>query len=280
MNIKLKNNLKRILLLYIPLVIILIFILLPFYWVLITAFKYDKDIITRPISYFPPSITFNNFIEAWNNVGFSKYFLNSVIVSGSVMIADILLSILIAYPMTRFKFKGRKVMFIILLCTQFLPVAMMIIPLFLIFKSMHLIDSLASVIIAIIAFKFSFSSILMIGFMSKIPVTIEEAAMIDGCNRLQSLFKIIVPILQPGIIAVGSFAFINAWKEYLFTLMFINSPVKLTISVGLSNMLSEYSISYGLLAAGCIIAMIPPILVFAYIQKFLVQGIASGAVKG
>jgi len=280
MRIKMKDKIKKVFSLYVPLSLVLVFILSPFYWVIVTAFKNESDIITRPISYFPPSLTVNNFIVAWNNVGFSKYFVNSVIVAGIVMLADILLSLLIAYAITRFSFKGRKMVFVILLCTQFIPVAMMIIPLFLIFKSMYLIDSLASVIISLVAFKFSFSSILMIGFMSKIPVSMEEAAMIDGCNRIQTLFRIIVPILKPGIIAVGSFAFINAWKEYLLTLMFINTPEKLTISVGLSNMLSEYSITYGLLAAGCIIAMIPPIIIFAYLQKFLVQGISSGAVKG
>lgn len=280
MSSSIVDKMKRILYLYIPLTLLLVFILFPFYWVLITAFKTNSDIITRPISYFPPTFILQNFISAWKDVGFSKYFLSSMIVSGSVLIADIVISILIAYPMTRFKFKGKKSMFIGLLCVQFLPVSMMIIPLFLIFKSMNIIDTLASVIIATIAFKFSFSSIMMIGFMSKIPIEIEEASMIDGCNRIQSLCRIIVPILTPGIIAVGSFAFINAWKEYLFTLMFINTPSKLTISVGLSNMLSEYSISYGLLAAGCVIAIIPPVVVFSYIQKFLVQGIASGAVKG
>ncbi|MDQ8736201.1 carbohydrate ABC transporter permease [Paenibacillus sp. LHD-38] len=280
MNTKTKKIIHRFIFLYIPLIATITFIIFPIYWTLITAFKLESDIVSRPVSYFPRSFTFNNFIVAWNSVGFDKYFLNSVIVSGTVLVGVVILSILVAYPLTRFKFKGRKAFFIILLCTQFLPMAMMIIPLFMIFKSMYLIDSLASVIIATIAFKLPFISLLMVGFMSKIPVEIEEAAMIDGCNRLQGLFRIILPILLPGVVAASSFAFIYAWKEFLFTFMFVNSPSKLTITVGLSSMLSEYSISYGLLAAGCIIAMIPPILLFAYIQKFLVQGMASGAIKG
>ena len=279
-NARTKRMIVRTIVLYFPLTVILLYILFPIYWSLITAFKQDSDIISRPVSYFPPAFTFNNFIVAWNNVGFSNYFLNSMIVSASVLVGCVVFAILVAYPLTRFQFKGRKAIFIILLCTQFLPMAMMIIPLFMIFKSLHLIDSLASVIFATIAFKLPFVAILMVGFMSKIPVEIEEAAMMDGCNRMQSLFRIIVPILLPGIVAAGSFAFIYAWKEYLYTLMFINSPAKLTISVGLGAMMSEYSISYGLLAAGCIIAIVPPILLFSYIQRFLVQGMASGAIKG
>lgn len=271
--------LLRFVVFYVPLTLCMVFVLFPFYWCVLTALKEDKEILSKTVTYLPRQITMDNFIYAWNNVGFDKYFVNSLIVSLSVVAGILLCSVLVAYPMTRFRFKGKKLVMFSLLSFQFLPAAMMIIPLFIIFKHLHLINSLSSVILATLTFNVPFCSILMIGFMKNIPVQIEEAARIDGCNRVQALIKVICPILSPGIVAVGAFAFINAWKEYLYTLMFINSSSRMTISVGLSSMMSEYSISYGLLAAGCVIAMVPPILAFSYVQKFLVQGLASGSVK-
>lgn len=280
MSYRFKKKLSKIALVYLPLIPILLFILFPFYWCVITAFKPDNEIISRTVTYFPKEFTFANFIYAWNNVGFFRYFLNSLFVSVIVLLGCLLFSILVAYPLTRFQFKGKRVVMMILLCSQFLPMAMMVIPLFMIFKSMGLIDSLFSVILSSLAFRLPFISLMMLGYMQDVPLEIEESAMIDGCNRLQGIIRVVLPILQPGMIAVGAFAFIYAWKEYLFTLMFINTPAKMTLSVGLSSMMGEYSIAYGLLAAGCTIAMLVPILIFAYFQKFLVQGIASGAVKG
>lgn len=277
---KIKAGAKRVLLVYLPLVLFLGFVLFPFYWCINTAFKDNKDIISRTVSYFPPEPTVKNFVFAWENVGFDTYFVNSIIVSVSVLAIVLVIAVLTAYSVTRFRYRFRGAVLFGLLATQFLPASMMVIPLFMIFKSIGIINQLSSVILSTASFGMAFSTILMIGFMSRIPIELEEAAMIDGCNRLQCLVRIILPILLPGIVAVGSFTFINAWKEYLFTLMFINSPDKLTISVGLGSMLSEYSIEYGLLAAGCVIAMIPPIALFAFVQKYLIQGLASGAVKG
>ncbi|MEG0896503.1 MAG: carbohydrate ABC transporter permease [Ruthenibacterium sp.] len=280
MSYRFKKKLSKIFLVYLPLIPILSFILFPFYWCVITAFKPDSEIISRTVTYFPQDFTFEHFIYAWNNVGFFRYFLNSLFVSVLVLIGCLVLSVLVAYPLTRFQFKGKRAVSLILLCSQFLPMAMMVIPLFMTFKSMGLIDSLFSVVLASLAFRLPFISLMMLGYMQDVPIEIEESAMIDGCNRMQGIIRVVLPILRPGMIAVGAFAFIYAWKEYLFTTMFINTPAKMTLSVGLSSMMGEYSIAYGLLAAGCTIAMVVPILIFAYFQKFLVQGIASGAVKG
>ena len=280
MSRQLKRACKQMLLIHVPLTLVLIFMLFPFYWCVITAFKPDAEIISRAVTYFPHEFTFDNFIYAWNNVGFFRYFINSLFVSGLVLVGCLVFSTLVAYPLTRFNFAGKRAVMMILLCSQFLPMAMMVIPLFLIFKMLGMIDSLLSVVLATLSFRLPFISIMMVGYMKDVPIALEESAMIDGCNRMQAIIRVMIPVLYPGMIAVGAFAFINAWKEYLFTVMFINTPSKLTLSVGLSSMMGEYSISYGLLAAGCTISMLVPILIFAYFQKFLVQGIASGAVKG
>lgn len=277
---KLAKKLQKIPLIYLPLFACLLFELFPFYWCLITAFKGEKEILSKVVTYIPKSPTWENFIYAWQKAGFAGYFRNSIIVSLAVVVGVLICALLLSYAMTRYKFKGRKLCLYALLGAQFLPASMMIIPLFITYKNLHLIDSLWSVILSTVTFNIPYCSILMIGFMKSVPLEIEEAAVIDGCNRMQSLLRIVCPVLRPGLVAVGSFAFINAWKEYLYTLMFINSSSKLTVSVGLSSMMSEYSIAYGLLAAGCIIAIIPPIIAFSFVQKYLVEGLAAGAVKG
>ena len=263
-----------------PLALMLLFVLVPFFWVIITSLKLERNILQRPIKYLPDPATFGNYINAWNKVGFDRYFTNSFIISISVAVIVLIFSCLVAYPLTRFHFRGRKITLLLLLCTQFLPHSMLLVPLFMIFRTLHLINNPTALVISYITFSLPFNAIMMRGFMSTIPVSLEEAAMIDGCSRLGAIFRIIVPLLLPAVVACGSFAFIDAWKEFLFALMFINDPKKMTIPVGLSYMLGEYSISYGILAAGAVIAIIPPMLMFSYMQKYLIRGLSSGGVKG
>jgi multiple sugar transport system permease protein len=169
---------------------------------------------------------------------------------------------------------------VILLCTQFVPGAMMLIPLFQILNSLHLINSLAGLVLVDAVFQLPLSLVLMAGFIRNIPVELEEAAWIDGCSRWRGFFAVVLPLLRPGIVAVGSFAFISAWNNFLFALMFLNNQSLFTVPVGLSYLISTFNVDFGALAAGGIIAMLPVVLLFAYVQKFLVQGLSAGAVKG
>jgi multiple sugar transport system permease protein len=265
---------------YLLLMVVLVFVLVPFLWVIVTSLKPEREILQRPVKYIPDPATFENFINAWRNVGFDRYFLNSFLIAVSVAFLVLLFSSLVAYPLTRFHFRGKKLTLLLLLCTQFLPHSMLLIPLFMIFKTLRLINQPLSLVVSYVTFSLPFNAIMMRGFMASIPVSLEEAAMIDGCGRLGAIYRIILPLLLPGVVACGSFAFIDAWKEFLFAVMFINDPEKMTLPVGLSYMLGEYTINYGILAAGAIIAIIPPMLMFSYMQKFLIKGLSSGAVKG
>ncbi|MDR2542192.1 MAG: carbohydrate ABC transporter permease [Treponema sp.] len=278
-----KNPRKRfidIFIFYIPLVITLIFVLAPFFWVVTTAFKPESDIIQRPIKYLPNPATFDNFVSAWRNVGFDRFFTNSFSIAIIVAFIVVIFSTLVAYPLTRFNFRGKKLTVVLLLCTQFLPHSMLLVPLFMIFRNMGLINSHLALVITYTTFALPFNTILMRGFMSAIPVSMEEAAMIDGCGRLGAIYRVVLPMLLPAVVACASFAFIDAWKEFLFALMFIMDPAKMTIPVGLRTMIGEFSVSYGTLAAGAMIAIIPPMLMFSYMQKYLVKGLSSGGVKG
>jgi multiple sugar transport system permease protein len=271
---------RNIFVLYIPLIVVLIFILIPFSWVALTALKPEREIIQRPIKYLPDPATFGNFLNAWKKVGFDRYFSNSFFIALAVAFVVFIFSTLVAYPLTRFHFRGKKLTILLLLCTQFLPHSMLLVPLFMIFRGLHLINSPVALVITYVTFGLPFNAIMMRGFMSAIPISLEEAAMIDGCGRLGAIYRVILPLLLPAVVACGSFAFIDAWKEFLFAVMFINDPAKMTIPVGLSYMVGEYSVSYGILAAGAIIAILPPLLMFSYMQKYLIKGLSSGGVKG
>lgn len=263
-----------------PLTVAISFILFPFYWTLVTAFKREGDIVKTPVKYLPDPATFDNFVIAWNKVGFSVYFRNSLLVAVIASIIIMAASLLVGYSLSRYNFKGKSIFMLVLLCTQFIPGAMLLIPLFIIFKSMGLINNFLSLVLVYAAFQIPFNSIVMRGFISNIPIQLEEAAYVDGCGKLQAIMLVIMPVLLPGLVAVVAFAFIGSWNEFLFALMFFNKTRMFTIPVGLKFMMGQFDINYGALAAGSVIAIIPAIMLFAYIQKYLVSGMTAGSIKG
>ncbi len=274
------HRIDRIATMYVPLGLFMLFFLLPLYWTLATALKREGDILKRPIAYWPSPLTFDNFTFAWQNVGFSTYFKNSLFVAGFTVAFVLVISIFTGYALSRFKFRGKAGFMILLLCTQFVPSAMLLIPLFIMLKNMGLIGNYFSLILTYTTFQLPFNAILMSSFISNVPEQLEEAAMVDGCTRLQSVIYVVLPLLIPGIVATAAFTYIYAWNEFLFSLMFISKHTMFTIPVGLNSMMGEYNINYGALAAGSMIALLPAVILFMYVQKFLVQGITDGAVKG
>ncbi|WP_377272368.1 carbohydrate ABC transporter permease [Peterkaempfera sp. SMS 1(5)a] len=260
---------------YVPLGLYLLFTLVPFYWMLLFA--------VRPAgssSLLPWPITFDHFDKVWTGLGFSVFFENSLLVGGASLVTTTVIALAGGYALARFRFRGKQVFLLAMLCTQFIPGAMMLIPLFEIFRSLQLINSLWSLVIAETVFQLPLSLILISGFIRNIPTELEEAAWVDGCGRLQAFRIVVLPLLRPALVAVGSFAFVHSWNNFLFALMFLNSQDKYTVPVGLSYTLGEYSTDFGALAAGGVIAAVPVVIVFAFIQRWLVQGFSAGAVKG
>lgn len=270
----------RIVFLYLPLWIAILLILFPFYWAISVSFKTNADVMSKVVHYFPHPITGANYLLVWNSVGFSVFFKNSLLVALMTVAVVLVFSILVGYAISRFKFRGKTAFMLLLLCTQFIPGAMLLIPLFMIFKTLGMTGHLSSLVVTYTTFQLPFNAILMSGFISNIPEQLEEAAMVDGCSRLKVIFYIVFPLLIPGIIATSVFTFIGAWNDFLFALMFISNSTNFTIPVGLSYMIGEFDVNYGALAAGSVIALIPTVMLFALIQKYLVQGIMTGAVKG
>lgn len=262
------------------LLLILIFILFPIYWCLITSLKTSAEITSKDVTYWPAAVTFENYLNAWTKSGFGIYFKNSLFIAAFGVIFIAVISVLTGYALDRFRFRGKKVFMLILLCTQFIPGAMLVTPIFLIFKNINMLNSLFALVLVNTTFQFPFNSVLMRGFISGIDYTIEEAAQIDGCSRLQAIWYVLLPVLKPGIATISAYGFISCWNEFLFSFMFISRQAKLTLPVGLKSLVGEFTVNYGQLSAGAMIAVIPTLILFSYVQKNLVGGLSSGAVKG
>lgn len=206
---KLKRFLTTLCLFYIPMTVTLLFVLLPFLWDISTSLKHENDIISSTIRYLPHPITFDNFIKVWSVNNFSRFFVNSLFICTVSVIFITLLSIFNGYALSRFKFVGKNAFMLMMLGTQMLPVILFVIPLFLIFKSMGIMNTPFAIILFYIVSQVAFNSLLMQGFVSGIPKEIDEAAMVDGAGRFRVLFTIITPVILPGIVATALFAFIG-----------------------------------------------------------------------
>ena len=277
---KLKKRIIRILTVNIPLIILFLVIMFPIYWTVITSFKDESSMLQLPVKYWPSPFTFDNYKYIWDNMGFDHYFFNSVFVTGVSTIACTLISIFGGYAIARYKFKGKGASYLVLLISQMFPGVVLMIPLFVIFRNMGIVNSPYSLILTYTTVRIPFCMIMMSGFVAGVSPALEEAAQIDGCSILQSIFKIVVPTIATGIVAAGAFSFVSSWNEYVYAFMFLSDEKLFTLPIGLRQMQGEFTVAYGSLAAGCVMALIPVLLLFAYIQKYLVSGLSSGAVKG
>lgn len=255
-------------------------VVLPIYWMLITSLKTRVDINTLNIQYWPKHPTFENYINVLQRSNFFYYLKNSLVVSVITGIIVLFVAITGGYALSRYKYKGKNVTMLAFLVTQMIPMTLILVPMFLIFHSVNLGDTLTSLVILYVVINVPFCVITMQGFFANIPIEVEEAASIDGCNKFKVITKIVLPVMLPGIIAVFVFAFIGAWNDLLGGVMFINSELKKTLPVGLSSYVGQFAINWGEMCAGGMLALIPSAVLFATVQKYIVEGMTSGAVKG
>lgn len=262
------------------LAIFLLIIVVPIYWMFVTSLKTQAEIISLDVKYWPENLTFSNYTTLFTDGEFPLYLKNSIIVATSTAAIVTIITIMGGYALSRYQYKGKKLTILGFLVTQMIPGTMILIPTYIILSTLDLTDTLFGLIIYYVAGNIPFCVITMQGFFMNIPVVIEEAAKIDGCNRMQTLLKVVLPIMLPGIIAVFIFAFIGGWNDLLGGIMFTTSEARRTIPVGINMFVQKYSIKWGEMTAAAFLALIPSCLLFAVAQKYLVDGMTSGAVKG
>lgn len=280
MSPKTKERFVGIVLVRLPLLLFLVVIIFPFFWILSTSLKDPQEIMAPVLTYIPKAVTFRNYEKVWNSIGFNQFFFNSFCTSGVTVLNVMFMSLLGGYALARYKFAGKGFVMMLMLLTQMIPGIILVIPLFKVWLQLHLNNTLYSLILTYSTTQLPFCMVMMSGFFAGLPRELEEAAQIDGCTLLGALFRILIPTIAPGIVATGAFAFVNSWNDFVYALNFINNQKLFTLPVGLSMMKGEFTIDYGALCAGCIISLIPVLLLFAYVQKYLVKGLAAGAVKG
>ena len=275
-----KNKVIRFFVLYVPMFCFLIFIGIPLLWSLSVSFKVGQSVISGPFSILPRPFTLENYLYVWNENHINRFFVNSIITSAGSVLFIGMLALFNGYALSRFNFKGKRAFMVLLLMTQMVPIAFNMSAIFIMMVKIHLTDSLFGIILLHIASGLPYNSLMMKSFIGNIPKEVDEAAAIDGCTKRQIIQKVILPTVRPGFTTVIAYAFITCWNEYLLSYTLLTSAKKFPMSVGLKYLVGEYSTNYASLAAGCIIALIPPILLFAYVQKHLVSGMNAGAVKG
>lgn len=280
MNIKVKKGMSRLFLLWIPLLLFIAFISIPLLWALSVSLKNGSDVVNGIFTILPDPVTFGNYIYVWTKNNISVYFGNSMLISSVSIIVIVICAVLNGYALSRFQFRGKNVFIVLLLMTQMVPIMINLPAIYILVRTLHLADSRIAIILLNIAGSIPYNTLLMKGFIGGVPKEIDEAARIDGCNRAQVIYKIVLPVVVPGIVTVAAFAFISCWNEYLLSYSLLNTSSKFPISVGLKYLIGEYSVNYSALAAGSIIALLPPLLLFGYVQRYLISGMSVGAVKG
>ncbi len=262
------------------LALFLLGVLLPIYWMAVTSFKPHAEVINaQNITYFPQTFTVENYAQLFSMYDYGQMIKNSLIVSGSTGLVVTLLSILGGYALARYDFRGKGTMLLFFLVTQMIPGILVIIPLFILFTNAKIINTHFSLFLFYLVTNLPFCVITMRSFFERIPYTLEEAASVDGCTKWQTLFRIVLPVMFPGIVAVFVFAFIGAWNELIAGTIFINTPDMWTVPVGLKSLIGKYDVKWGVLMAGGILALLPTAVMFAVMQRFVVEGLTAGAVK-
>lgn len=260
--------------------ITLVFVSFPLLWMVFCSLKPSVELFKMP-----PVILPKNPTLVWYNAAFSdsiviRYFLNSLIIAASTMIIDSVLGTLGAYSLTRFDYKGRKAIIVGVLSAYCIPPIMLMNPLHRIISGLGLNSSRLGVIIGHVAVTFPFCIWILISFFKKIPKEIEEASMIDGASVLKVFYQILLPLCIPGVLSTGIMAFILSWNEYLLSSVLVSSDTMKTLTVGLANYISSTQIDWGTIMALGTATTIPIIILFTAIQKYFVEGLTAGAIKG
>ena len=254
-------------------------VLIPVLWMVSTAFKSYGETIAKPPRWIPQQISFEAFGRLWSEYPFGTYFKNSFVIVLFSMAVSVFASCLAGYGLTRFRFRGRNSLMTFILVTQMFPSVMLLVPFYSIIGKMHLLDTHLGLILVYISFTVPFCTWTMLGFFRALPLDLDEAARIDGCNSWQCFGRIILPLTLPGIASTSIYAFITSWNEYMVAFILTSRPEMKTLSVGIAEMNGFQQVRWNDMMAASLMASLPLILLFVCLQKYFVSGLTSGAVK-
>ncbi|WP_195957329.1 carbohydrate ABC transporter permease [Enterococcus gallinarum] len=271
-----KLDLKKIFSI-IGMLLVLFIIAFPFLWLIISSFKYEKDIISFPPRIFADEYTLDNYIKVWSTIPLLDYIKNTVIFAGGTVITSIFFDSLAGYAFARMNFKGKSVLFYFILLTMMIPFQVFMIPLFIQVNLLGLLDTYAGLIIP--RMTTAFGIFMMRSFFVTLPSSLEEAARIDGLNEFGIFWKIMLPLSKPTLLSLAIFTLMNSWNDLLYPLILTSSSKMRTLPAGLALFTGQNISFYGPVMAGTVISMLPLLIIYIFAQKYFVQGTAMSGMK-
>jgi len=261
-------------------IFVFVVMIFPVYWMVATAFKTGQDIFSYTPKWFPLHPTLANFGDAIHRQYFWQNVRNSLVVVGVVVTLSLALAFLAALALAKFRFYGRKAFIVLIIAVQMVPLNALIIPLYIALSRAHEVNKLSGVIITYMTFVLPFTVWTLRGFILAVPRELEEAAMVDGTTRFGAFFRILLPLIGPGLVATSIFAFIQAWNEYIMAYVLLSSPEKQTLTVWLASFTTNRGTAWGPLMAGATLTALPVVVFFLLVQRRIAFGLTAGAVRG
>lgn len=275
-----KNNpISKRILLWVLLSGWLLFALGPYLWMLLTSFKPMTDLFSIPIHYLPTRWTTSAYVDLIEKTAFTRFMKNSITVALFTMLFTLLLAVPAGFSLSRHHFRGKRMVLSSLIASQFFPTILLVLALFPLMKNLGLLQSLIGLVVIYSAFVTPFTIWLIKGFFDNIPKEVDEAAKIDGCSEIQLLRHVLLPVVLPGVVASAAYIVIYSWNEFLFAVTFASNAKANTLPVGLKSFIGDYVTRWDLLTAGGVVSAVPILVFFMIIQRNLISGLISGAVK-
>ncbi len=260
------------LLVHIVLIPVCIIMVIPFIWMVLTAFKTLAEATAIPVQIFPSSLRWENFVRLFESFNFGTMYTNSIVATVLRVTAQVSFAAMAGYAFARLRFPGRDIIFAVLLSVMMIPPVLYLIPKFLLMAQLGWVNTLQGYVVP--GFTSAFGTFLLRQFFKTLPEELSEAAKLDGCGPVRTFFWIMLPLAKPGLVAFGIFSILWSWNELLWPLIILNSPEKMTLSVGLATMEGEYVSDYPVMMAGAVLAVMPMIVMFFIFQRQFIEGIA------
>ena len=264
---------------YVYLTILAVIAIFPLLWIILSSLKGKGEIAGNPTAFFPQVISFENYQIVFEQMGFGTNVLNSILIAGGTTLLAITISCLGAYGIVRFMPRLGNAITRVLITTYMFPAILLAVPYSIIMGKLGLVNNRIGLIIVYMTFSVPYAVWLLVGFFKTVPLEIEEAARVDGATKIQTFTKVVMPIVAPGVVAVAIYTFINAWNEFLYSLILMNSSSKMTAAVALKSLEGQEVLDWGVMMAASSVVVVPSVIFFMLIQKRIAGGLAQGSIK-